>query len=191
VPPGLQEELLGEVNALVDAIPCARGRASDRAGRRAMRLADRVRELAERGLERRRGPLDLRVPRAVVPPEQPDYAVVLLDLVPSERERDATPGQRAVWVLDLLFGEVGNGGFEQFFGNRPELEDEILPSARLIGVEPYVTLIEDAVAARAAPARLRALDDRMYELWEKPGLAPAQLLFAYMEANPDEFFVEP
>jgi Domain of unknown function (DUF4375) len=164
---------------------------SEAADERALRLAGRIRELAIRGLARRRGPLDLRVPRAVVPADEPGYAVELLDLVPRERERDATAGQRAVWVLDTLFGEVGNGGFEQFYGNWPELADEILPSARLIGVEPYVTLIEDAVNARAAPARLRALDARMYELWEQPGLAPAQLLLAYMEANPDEFFVEP
>jgi hypothetical protein len=191
VRPQLQEVLLGEANALVEAIPCQPGRASEDAGRRALDFSLRVSKLARRGLARRRGPLDVRVRRAVVPADDLTLAVELVGLVPGEREREVTPGQRAVHALDVLFRDVANGGFQQFFENFPELADDILPAARLIGVAPYTSLVTAAVAAADEPARLRPLDDRMYALWERPGLAPEQLLAAYIEENPDEFFLEP
>jgi hypothetical protein len=114
-----------------------------------------------------------------------------VSLVPEERANEVTPGQRAVYALDTLFGDVADGGFQQFFENFPELADDILPAARRIGVAPYVSLVTEAVAAADEPARLAPLDDRMYALWERPGLAPEQLLAAYIEANPDEFFLDP
>ena len=191
VPPPLQEELLGDANALVEAIPCEPGRASEVAGERALGFHRRLSELAKRGLARRPGPLDLRVRREVVPPGDPALAVALVGVAPEERDSEVTPAQRAVYVLDVLFGAVANGGFERFFGNFPELADEILPAARQIGVEPYIALVGDAVAAADRPARLAPLDDRMRDLWKRPGLAPEQLFAAYIEANPDEFFVDP
>ena len=119
---------------------------------------------------------------------------------------DLTPGQRALWALWVVDGEVANGGFEQFFFNSSgSLMDESIDSAERVGADHHAQILRQAAALypnsevpedrdererllqsfpKSADRTLRALADRWYardgELEQK--------MVAYVEGHPDEFF---
>ena len=79
------------------------------------------------------------------------YAVYdhLVDVVDLDHEEAAlarmTPGQRALYALASVDGEIQNGGFSQLFFNATgSLTDEAIDGARLFGARGYEGLLRGA-----------------------------------------------
>jgi hypothetical protein len=118
----------------------------------------------------------------------------------------ATRGQRAVYALWIVDGEVNNGGFEQFFFNSSgSVMDEAIDGAELIGASANARILEEAAEVFSdgdvpedREARWRILDalpdDKLGELgelddrWFSHDRELNRKLVAYVEANPEEFF---
>ncbi len=127
---------------------------------------------------------------------------------PDERLAELTPGQRAVYALDWVRKEVGNGGFDQLFGNSTGyLTPEAIEGAAYIGALDYVDVLRRAAAIfpngvvpRDRDERtdlidpeehgplLDRLDDEFFALLENPERNLTRLMAIYMARHPTEFF---
>jgi hypothetical protein len=188
VHPSLQEELLGQVNAL---------RASAAASRR---------QSLEQWLRRHgAGPRkDLRARRGVSPD---DLYLRLVDAEPESFDgqwaflAQMTPGQRALFTLHVADDEINNGGLSQLFANdTPAFAAEAAAGARLVGAHEFADVLARAVAlfpaARPLPRNRRytepgeqelgRLEDRWYALEERR--LPGDYIRRYVERHPDEFY---
>lgn len=167
---------------------------------------------------RRRRSVDYRVP--VPPPETPDDEVVWYAIErifaelntpyePDPRLMDLTPGQRAVYALDWIRKEIGNGGFDQLFGNSTGyLTPEAIEGADYIGAADYSMILRQAAAIfpdgivprdrddrteiiDADPrigAVLETLDDEFLALLEDPERDLTRVMAIFMATHLDEFF---
>jgi hypothetical protein len=160
------------------------------------------------------GALDLRVPRARL--AQPDVAFHVYERMSDAWTRGgateeqvlaaATRGQRAVYVLEDVDGEIGNGGFDQLFWNSTgDFTRDAIAAARLVGARPQERLLRraasifpgglpprdrsrrqdqlDALPAARTEAFLGTLDDR----WYAADRVLAARLDAYVRAHPRDF----
>jgi Domain of unknown function (DUF4375) len=117
-----------------------------------------------------------------------------------------TPGQRALYALASVDGEIQNGGFSQLFSNSTgALTGEAVAGARLFGAHGYARLLDrasrlfphatvphdrgrrnrdlDRISVRA----LVRLDDGWYALYERD---PLDTYYSrYIARHPTEFFV--
>jgi Domain of unknown function (DUF4375) len=120
-----------------------------------------------------------------------------------------TAGQRALWAVEQLQMETGNGGLEQYFFNSAGgTAREALDGLRLFGLKKLEKLFAKAVAMFPDGAAPRDRDERMdlledeapadrldalTERWEDAyegaeSLSKAAL--AYVDAHPAEFFLD-
>ena len=117
----------------------------------------------------------------------------------------ASNGQRAVYALWIVDGEVNNGGFDQFFFNSSgSLMDEAIEGADLIGAKKNAAILREAAdtfSDGSVPedresrwriqdalsddeqSQLSDLDDR----WFGEDKNLEKLLIGYVESHPDEF----
>ena len=120
--------------------------------------------------------------------------------------RQATRGERALYALWTVDGEVNNGGFEQFFVNTSgALTQEAIRGAREIGARRHERILRAAVAPfqRGVPkdraARQRALDEipdatkestfgTLDDEWYAADRELERRLIAYVRTHPREFF---
>ena len=185
----LQEDLLGQVNALrADPTPS-----------RTRRLE---RWLRRHGASPRRS--DLRGPHGL---STEAIFQRLVDASPESFDRQwaflsqLTPGQRAVFTLRIADDEINNGGLSQLFVNdTPAFAAEAAAGARLVGADGYADVLARAV--RLFPRRrplprnrsypepneqaLTRLDDRWFALEEQR--LPDESVRRYVERHPEEFF---
>lgn len=124
----------------------------------------------------------------------------------------ATAGQVAVYATRFADSEICNGGFHQFFGNSTGiLYREAVAGFERIGATPYGALLERAGALLGATvprdrdARNRRLDRLPDEEWYQRFDKIEERYYAlrrgpkalegyarrYIDAHPDEFFVDP
>ena len=116
-----------------------------------------------------------------------------------------TRGQRALYALASVDGEIENGGFSQLFVNSTgSLTDEAVEGARLFGARNYETLLRRAVRLfpeRRVPegferrnrelegiseAALTRLDDAWFATYERDPLD--RYYERYIRRHPSEFF---
>lgn len=131
---------------------------------------------------------------------------------PDPRLHRLTPGQRAVYALDWIRKEVGNGGFDQLLENSTgSLLPEAIEGADRIGADDYAALLRRAAAIfpngdvprdheeRADfldrdPDRhaevLDALDDEFFDLIDNPTRNLTSLLAVFIAANDNDFFLD-
>lgn len=122
-----------------------------------------------------------------------------------------TPGQRAVWAVEQLQLEMGNGGIEQYFYNSPgDTAPEALQGLRLIDAPKFARPLEQAMqlfpegrVPRDRDARELLLDEEglsevliesgVDEAWEDAYAVEEELsnlALAYVERHPDQFFLD-
>jgi hypothetical protein len=116
-----------------------------------------------------------------------------------------TPGQRALYALASVDGEIENGGFSQLFVNSTgSLTDEAIDGARLFGARTYGTLLRRAgrlFPKRRVPegferrnreleaiseAALTRLDDAWFAASERDPLD--RYYERYIRRHPSQFF---
>lgn len=158
-------------------------------------------------------PGDVRIKRPSVEGERlleiiVDRLVVRMDRNLERRDavlHAATPGQKAVYALWAVDGEVGNGGFEQLFYNSGvSLMDDAISGAELIQAKRYAVLLRQAseefaglqfpgdsnygvYVASIPKGTMHALDS-LADRWFARDRELHRLLSAYVEAHPEEFF---
>jgi hypothetical protein len=213
LPTQLQEALLGNANALLDSLQCSSRAAPNRVVQVVAELDRTIAAAAAAGIRRAGRPIDFRIPRSALPPEldvNTAHAAVGLLFVTLEgatdaRLRDATPGQRAIYALASVDGEIQNGGVAALFYNSTgALVPEAIRGARRIEASAYeevlvelASLFPGARVPLARPAReevlervpeetLERLDERWFGLYER---APLDRKYApYIARHPSEFF---
>jgi hypothetical protein len=213
VPSRLQEPLLGSANALLDTLQCSSRKAPNRVVQAVAELDETISTAAAAGMRRARRPTDFRIPRGSLPPQldanTAQAAVgllfVTLDGATDPRLRDATAGQRAIYALASVDGEIQNGGVAALFYNSTgALVPEAIRGAQTIGAFPYrevllelASLFPGGRVPLARPAReevlervtegtLERLDERWSGLYER---SPLDRKYApYIARHPDQFF---
>lgn len=137
-----------------------------------------------------------------------DELVRIVDALPLEEQpafvRSLSPGKRMVWGVFLVDGEVSNGGFNQYFWNGSgAYAQEARDGFRLIGADPQVKLLDEAVArfeehvgaltpfyeqgsmeAFSESYEQDVFGDLDERYWELDTASPQA---AYIRAHPDEF----
>lgn len=129
---------------------------------------------------------------------------------PDGRLHDLTPGQRAVYALDWIRKEVGNGGFDQLFGNSTGyLTPEAIEGADYLGADDYSAILRRAAAIfpngvvpRDRDERtdhidtdptygeaLESLDEEFLALLADPTRNLTRLMASFMATHLDEFFI--
>lgn len=128
----------------------------------------------------------------------------------AENEREilvqATPGQRLLYILLSVEGEINNGGFDQLFRNSAgEFMDDAIRYADQLGAMREAELLQQAAAIfpsgvpqdrdtrqdqlDALPAELgRDRLKRLDSAWFRDLLAFEPHLRTYIDAHPEEFF---
>jgi hypothetical protein len=106
-----------------------------------------------------------------------------------ESRHRLSPGQRAVMVLLWAFGYVYGGSLLSLSDGAPEVLAEAPDAARRVGAEAYARLFERAAGAGDDEEALGAIDDEIYALEDSGDLIWTRML-RYVEAHPDEFFVD-
>ncbi len=187
----------------------------------ALAVCPTVADVAFRRGRSSKQPVDYRVPTP--PRDRPDDEVVWYAIekiftelrTPYEsddRLSGLTVGQRAVYALDWVRKEVGNGGFDQLFGNSTGyLTPEAIEGAKHIGADDYADVLQRAanvfpsgVVPRDRDQRtdhldsdpdtygpiLEALDDEFFALLEDPDRNLTRLMAIHMARHLDEFFVD-
>jgi hypothetical protein len=117
----------------------------------------------------------------------------------------ARPGQRAVYAVWVVDGEVGNGGFEQLFYNwGVSLIEDAISGAELIQAKRFAEILRRANEAFAAvpfpgdsnyavyvasiPKGTMHTLDSLADRWFARDDDLERALIAYVEAHPSEFF---
>ncbi len=187
----------------------------------ALAVCPTVADAAFRRGRSRRQPVDFRV--STPPRDTPDDEVVWYAIEkiftelrtpnePDDRLAGLTAGQRAVFALDWVRKEVGNGGFDQLFGNSTGcLTPEALEGAKRIGADDYADVFQRAanvfpsgVVPRDGDQRtdhldsapvtygpiLEALDDEFFALLEDPDRTLTRLVAIHIARHLNEFFVD-
>ena len=134
----------------------------------------------------------------------------MLDTLPADAADDssilseATPGQRLVWILSTVDGEIANGGYYQLFWNSTgDHAEEAVRDARRIGNARWASLLAAAIA-RTFPdgvpgreARLKAIGcpgycdkDRYSDLEKRWRGINSRKLDAWIRAHRAEFFAD-
>lgn len=129
---------------------------------------------------------------------------------PDERLSQLTAGQRAIYSLQWIFSEVCNGGFDQCLHNSTGyLLPEAIEGAKLLGTQQWAQVLVEASKLLGTPfprdrverqerldelnseqeARLRQLDEQLYELDGNPSTSFQSICRSYVDANPAEFFL--
>jgi hypothetical protein len=134
-----------------------------------------------------------------------DHLLDVIDFAHEERDlRRMTPGQRALYALASVDGEIENGGFAQLFSNSTgSLIDDAVTGSRLFRARGYERLL--ARASTLFPRRvvpedrerrnrelnqipdrsLTQLDDAWFSLYERDPLD--RYYERYVSRHPDEF----
>jgi hypothetical protein len=213
VPSRLQEPLLGSANALLDSLRCSSINAPNRVVQEVAELDRTIGTAAASGMRRAGRPTDFRIPRSSLPAKldasTAQAAVGLLfvtvDGATDPRLGDATPGQRAVYALASIDGEIQNSGVAALFQNPTgALVPEAIRGARTIGAPAYRKVLAELASLfpggrvpLARPAReevlervpeetLERLDERWSGLYER---APLDRKYApYIARHPGQFF---
>ena len=119
-----------------------------------------------------------------------------------------TTGQKAIPLLQLLEGEVCNGGFHQFFWNSSGNNSSgILDALIAIQADQYSLIFQKAVAVLAVKGKLEnrrqrqsalkliskdafdKLDDAFYELNDNKSTSLEKLRAKYFRKHPEDFFL--
>jgi hypothetical protein len=137
-------------------------------------------------------------------PDESTYSVAL------EQVANSNAGKRAVYLVNTLDYEVGNGGFNQYFYNKGTiLAPETIKSLRHIGQPERAAILEKALesysqvkqrhdaaqAAGSSEAQLKAFSetykdnplDNLDTAYYDAGPRMWKVLAAYIRAHPDEF----
>jgi Domain of unknown function (DUF4375) len=156
-------------------------------------------------------PLPAVEPREVASRASVDVAYatherLLRKVGPEEDLSRLKPGERAVYAVLLLEGEVQNGGHFQFFFNTGQLTDEALAGLQLLDAKEYEQLLRRAVAqfpgcdvpeslddvqseidamTRDQEAAVEAVDDRYFQLDEEKTIG--KYAAEYISAHPEDF----
>jgi hypothetical protein len=213
VPGQLQEPLLAGTNALVDSLRCSSLSAPNRVVEVAVELDRTIGDAAAAGLRDSGRPVDFRIPRSALPRKlDVDSAraavgllFVVLEGATDPLLRDATPGQRALYALDSVDGEIQNGGVAALLSNPTgALVPEAIRGADLIGAAEYRTLLMELGSLFPAgrvpleqPVReevledvpvetLEHLDERWFQLSERDPLT--RRYGPYIARHPSQFF---
>ena len=92
------------------------------------------------------------------------------------------PADRLVLLIGELEADVNNGGFDQYLTNKGRRRARAaLAALRTVGARKTAGMLAKAMAPRATPAQLPALDERFYRVPEdlavftarRVGLKPA------------------
>jgi hypothetical protein len=136
-----------------------------------------------------------------------DRLLASIDFDREEAEiNELPPGDRALYVLFTVDGEINNGGFSQYlFNSTAELHDEAVENARLVGATETAALLErlpdvlevesisgDRAERQALLDRLRPEQEaelaRMDEEWfDGISVEIETSLSRYLSAHPDAF----
>jgi hypothetical protein len=213
IPTQLQEPLLGNANSLVDSLQCSSRDAPNRVVQVVADLDRTIAAAAAAGMRHAGRPTDFRIPRSALPRELDADAAhaavgllfVTLEGATDPRLRDATPGQRAIYALARVDGEIQNGGIAALFSSPTgALVPEAIRGARTIEASAYgevlvefASLFPGGRVPLARPARedvrervpdesLERLDDRWFDLSDD---APLEQRYApYIARHPGQFF---
>lgn len=137
---------------------------------------EEVRAAAERlaGWLRELGGRDYRISRLIMRADPSDPWIAVGNA--GAHLEWATPGQRALVVMQALVAETQNGGYEQFLDNCGELLPQAVDGARRLGWPE----LADALARHDASSVESLVDSDRLE----------QLMRRYVEKHADEFFIE-